>query len=100
MAEPLRRAAGPELGPLDGLPRVAARAAPPAADLASLIETGEPVVLKGVCEHWPARAAGRAGAGALAAYLKGLDRGGPSCTAPGRWAWSSVCCCRRGASAR
>jgi Cupin-like domain len=54
-----------------------ARTAPPAADLASLIEAGVPVVLKGLCEHWPALAAGRAGAGALAAYLKGLDRGAP-----------------------
>ncbi|WP_204316153.1 hypothetical protein, partial [Serratia marcescens] len=77
MAEPLRRAADPEAGPLDRLPRVLARTAPPAADLASLIEAGVPVVLKGLCEHWPALAAGRAGAGALAAYLKGLDRGAP-----------------------
>ena len=77
MPEPLRRVPDPEPSPLDGLPRVAARTAPPPADLAELIEAGVPVVLKGLFEHWPALAAGRAGARELAAYLKGHDRGAP-----------------------
>ncbi len=72
MAEPLRHPDTAEPSPLDGLPRVAARTAPPPADL---IAAGVPVVLKGLFEQWPALAAGRAGA--LPAYLKGLDRGAP-----------------------
>ena len=75
MPEPLRRADALELSPLDALPRVAARTAPPPAGLADLIAAGVPVVLKGAFEHWPALAAGRAGA--LPAYLKGMDRGVP-----------------------
>jgi hypothetical protein len=75
MAEPLRHAPDPEPSPLDALPRVAARMAPPPADLAELIAAGVPVVLKGLFEHWPALAAGRAGD--LPAYLKGMDRGTP-----------------------
>ncbi|MDH4746417.1 cupin-like domain-containing protein [Sphingomonas sp. CBMAI 2297] len=75
MAEPLRRAAAAEPGLIDGLPRVSARAAPPAAGLADLIAAGVPIVLKGLFAHWPALAAGQAGQ--LPAYLKGLDRGAP-----------------------
>jgi hypothetical protein len=75
MAEPLRHAPEPESSLLDVLPRVAARMAPPPADLADLIAGGVPVVLKGLFEHWPALAAGRAGE--LPPYLKGLDRGMP-----------------------
>lgn len=84
MPEPLRQASDPEPGPLDALPRVSARIAPPPADLAGLVEAGVPVVLKGVFEHWPALAAGRTGA--LPAYLKGMDRGAsvPVMEAPAR----------------
>ena len=75
MPEPLRRPDDAEPSPLDGLPRVSARAAPPPADFADLIAAGVPVVLKGLFEHWPALAAGRAGD--LPAYLKGHDHGAP-----------------------
>jgi len=61
----------------DGLPRVAARAAPAPADFAAIVAAGAPVVLKGLLDRWHALAAGRAGVGQLSAYLKGLDRGAP-----------------------
>ncbi|MEP9357701.1 cupin-like domain-containing protein [Sphingomonas sp. KR3-1] len=89
MAEPLRHADdSAQASPLDALPRVSARAAPPPADLAALVDAGVPVVLKGLLAHWPALAAGRAGAGTLCAYLKGLDRGAavPVMEAPARTA--------------
>jgi hypothetical protein len=75
MAElaPTRSAFDPE-----GLPRIAARAAPAAADFAALVAAEAPVVLKGVFDRWPALAAGRGGPAQLNSYLKGMDRGAPA----------------------
>lgn len=60
------------------LPRVAARGVPDAAGFAALLEAGEPVVIRGAFEHWPALSAGRASPAAMNAYLKSLDNGVPA----------------------
>ena len=62
---------------LDLLPSVATAAAGSRADIDALLAEGGPVILKGIIEHWPALAAGRRSPAALAAYLKGFDRGAP-----------------------
>jgi hypothetical protein len=62
----------------DGLPRIAARAAPAPADFAALVSAESPVVLKGAFDRWPALAAGRAGPAQLNGYLKAMDHGAPA----------------------
>jgi hypothetical protein len=92
MAEPLRAAKA--FDP-DGLPRIAARAAPAPGDFATLIAAGLPVVLKGLFDRWPALAEGKAFPARLNAYLKGLDRGAPApvmeapARAEGRFAYAA-----------
>jgi hypothetical protein len=72
-------AAKPAAGasPLDALPQVARATAASAADLEALLTGGEPILLTGLIDHWPALAAGRASPAALGAYLKSIDPGGP-----------------------
>ena len=77
MAEPLRTPPSRALDP-DGLPRIAARAAPAPGDFAALIAAGMPMGLKGLFHRWPALAEGKVSPARLNAYLKGLDRGAPA----------------------
>ncbi|MDB5694271.1 MAG: transcription factor jumonji jmjc protein [Alphaproteobacteria bacterium] len=62
---------------LDALPEVARATAQSAADVEALLAGGEPVLLKGLIEDWPALAAGRRSPEALGAYLMSIDPGGP-----------------------
>jgi hypothetical protein len=72
-------AAKPATGasPLDALPQVARATVASVADVEALLIGGEPVLLTGLIDHWPALAAGRASPAALGTYLKSIDPGGP-----------------------
>jgi hypothetical protein len=61
----------------DGLPKVASVTAASPAEIEALARAGEPVLLKGLIDGWPALAAGRESSAALTAYLKGHDQGAP-----------------------
>jgi hypothetical protein len=61
----------------DGLPKVASVTAASPAEIEALARAGEPVLLKGLIDGWPALAAGRESSAALTAYLKRLDQGAP-----------------------
>jgi hypothetical protein len=63
--------------PLDALPPVDTVAASTTAGIAALLDHGEPVIIKGVIDSWPALAAACQSPAALNAYLRGLDRGAP-----------------------
>ena len=60
---------------LDDLPPVAVGEGRSPADLDRLADAGEPVVLRGLFDDWPALVAGRASRDALVTYLKAMDRG-------------------------
>lgn len=62
---------------LDGLPSVPIGRAATAGDLDVLAKAGEPVLLKGIIDHWPALAAASHSPGALDLYLKQRDTGAP-----------------------
>ena len=64
--------------PLDTLPSVATAQATSPGEIDALLAAGEPVLLKGVVEHWPALVAGRRSPAALDAYLRARDRGAPA----------------------
>jgi hypothetical protein len=66
-----------QASPLDSLPEVKRATAQSAADVEALLLAGEPLLLTGLIDHWPALAAGRKSPGALGAYFKSIDRGGP-----------------------
>ena len=66
----------PPASPLDTLPEVAQATAASAAHVAALLRAGEPFVLKGAIDHWPALAAARVSPAALGSYLRSIDRGG------------------------
>lgn len=75
MVEPVRLARDPAA--LDSLPRVARRGAACSEDFAAIVAAGEPVILQGLFDTWPALAAGMQGAATLDAYFRRLDRGSP-----------------------
>lgn len=50
----------------------------PQTFVAEILPKGQPVLMKGLLNDWPAVAIGRSGAGATAVYLKSLDRGNPA----------------------
>jgi hypothetical protein len=62
---------------LDTLPVVATAKATSVDDIEALLARGEPVLLKGAIDHWPALAAAAQSPGALDAYLKDRDSGAP-----------------------
>jgi len=62
---------------LDVLPPVAEGKARDAAELDALAAAGEPLILRGLFDTWPALAAGRRGSAALDAYLRTMDRAAP-----------------------
>ena len=55
---------------LDGLPVVPIAKATTSRDMDALLERGEPTLLKGAIDHWPALAAAAQSPAALDAYLK------------------------------
>src|SRR5258708_18313247 len=62
--------------PLDVLPAVATATAASIEDIDALLALGEPVLLKGAIDHWPAVAAAQS-PGTFDAYLKERDSGAP-----------------------
>jgi len=75
MAEPVRLAR--DAAALDSLPRIAKRGVTGAGDFAAIVAAGEPVIIQGLFDTWPALAAGMQGAATLNAYFRRLDRGAP-----------------------
>jgi hypothetical protein len=62
---------------LEGLPTVETKDAHGLNQLDGLIALGEPVLLKGAMDHWPALAAARHSPASLDSYLKDRDGGAP-----------------------
>jgi hypothetical protein len=62
---------------LDKLPSVAATTATGVEDVATLLAAGEPVLLKGAIDQWPALKAAAQSPAALDGYLKDRDSGAP-----------------------
>ena len=62
---------------LDALPAVATATAESRDDIEHLLAAGEPVILNGAFDAWPALAAAREGPAALGIYLLARDRGAP-----------------------
>jgi Cupin-like domain len=67
----------PAAGPLDALPSVAAARATSIEDIDVLLERGEPVILEGAIDHWPALAAAAQSPATLDRYLIERDAGAP-----------------------
>jgi hypothetical protein len=63
--------------PLDSLPLVVTAKAATIGDVGALLARGEPVVLKGAIDHWPALAAAAQSPAVLDAYLEARDSGAP-----------------------
>jgi hypothetical protein len=63
---------------LDALPHVAVHSAVDAAGFHAIMGAEQPVVIKGLIDHWPALAHGRQSASQLITYLKAMDRGAPA----------------------
>jgi hypothetical protein len=62
---------------IEALPTVASATASSRSEIEALAFAGEPVLLRGLVDHWPAVAAGRRSPAALNVYLKALDQGAP-----------------------
>src|SRR6202451_729 len=63
---------------LSRLPRIPAASIKTAAELDLAVRVSKPLILRGLIEHWPALAAGRASPSTLGHYLKSMDRGTPA----------------------
>lgn len=80
---------------LSGLPVIPTGVVRTTADLEAVVKAAQPLILRGLIEHWPALAAGRKSPEALNGYLKSMDRGvpGPVMEAPastqGRFGYSA-----------
>jgi Cupin-like domain len=57
------------------LPAIPAASIKTAAELDLIVQASKPMILRGLIEHWPALAAGRAAPATLGNYLKSMDRG-------------------------
>src|SRR6202050_5042408 len=60
---------------LSKLPGIPSASIKTAAELESAVRASKPLILRGLMEHWPALAAGRASPSTLGNYLKSMDRG-------------------------
>jgi len=67
--------------PLDDLPEVAVCRIDGPLDFQRMLAAEKPAVIRGLFDHWPALAAGRASPSCLNAYLKARDRGVPATVA-------------------
>ena len=63
---------------LSKLPGIPAASIKTAAELDLAVRASKPLILRGLMEHWPALAAGRASPSTLGNYLKSMDRGTPT----------------------
>lgn len=64
---------------LDDLPKVAVRDAMDVAAFQNdVVAAEQPVIIKGLIDHWPALKAGQHSAASLMTYLKAMDRGAPA----------------------
>src|SRR5580692_2209286 len=63
------------LGKLPGIPAASIRTV---AELDLAVGASKPLILRGLIEHWPALAAGRASPSTLGNYFKSMDRGAPA----------------------
>ncbi|HSZ08069.1 MAG TPA: cupin-like domain-containing protein, partial [Steroidobacteraceae bacterium] len=73
-----RSSAGTQEEFLSELPGIPAASTKTAAELESAVRASKPVILRGLIEHWPALAAGRASPSTLGNYFKSMDRGIPA----------------------
>ncbi len=73
-----RSSAGEKGDSLSELPEIPVASISTAAELDLAVKASNPLVLKGLIEHWPALAAGRHSASALNQYFKSMDRGIPA----------------------
>ncbi|MDB5467717.1 MAG: transcription factor jumonji jmjc protein, partial [Phenylobacterium sp.] len=64
-----------DAGDLDRLPRTPVAPPPSREGFEAIVRAGQPLILRGVFEDWPALAAGRRSPEALNTYLKAMDRG-------------------------
>ena len=78
MATGVRSCPGDQEEFLGNLPRIAAASVKTAAELESAVKASRPLILRGLMEHWPALAAGRASPSTLGDYFKSMDRGIPA----------------------
>src|ERR1700722_5675915 len=62
---------------LSKLPEIPAIAIKTPGELELAVKASKPLILRGLIEHWPALAAGRASPSTLGNYLKSMDRGTP-----------------------
>src|SRR5580704_16026565 len=60
---------------LSKLPGIPAASIKTAAELDLAVRASKPLILRGLMEHWPAHAAGRASPSTLGNYFKSMDRG-------------------------
>ncbi|HVI05437.1 MAG TPA: cupin-like domain-containing protein, partial [Sphingomicrobium sp.] len=65
------------LSSLDALPRIASALAADYADIDALLAGGEPILLRGAIDHWPALQAAARSPADLDAYLSERDGGAP-----------------------
>jgi hypothetical protein len=67
----------PAIDSLDALPSIATAQAANSRDVDALLERGEPILLKGAIDHWPALAAASQSSATFDAYLLERDGGAP-----------------------
>src|SRR5580658_3541241 len=63
---------------LSQLPAIPAASIKTVAELDLAVRASKPLILRGLIEHWPALAAGRASPSTLGSYFKSMDRGTPT----------------------
>src|ERR1700733_1319638 len=78
MATDVCSSAGAQEEFLSELPRIPAASIKTAAELDLAVRASKPLILRGLMEHWPALAAGRASPSTLGSYFKSMDRGTPA----------------------
>src|SRR5580700_2838887 len=78
MATGARSSAGAQVELLNKFPGIPAASIKTAAELELAVRASKPWILRGLMEHWPALAAGRASPSALGNYFKSMDRGTPA----------------------
>src|SRR6202795_774745 len=78
MATGVRSSSGAQEELLSRLPTIPAASIKTAAELDLAVRASKPLILRGLLEHWPALAAGRASPSTLGNYFKSMDRGTPT----------------------
>src|ERR1700675_3955164 len=78
MATGVRSSSGAQEELLSRLPTIPAASIKTAAEMDLAVRASKPLILRGLLEHWPALAAGRASPSTLGNYFKSMDRGTPA----------------------